>query len=154
MSPWVCSGLPKGERELGRRAQGEALTSLCVHQLSLQRSSSFKDFAKSKVSSPVPSETEFNLEENVSVRPPQGNSTPCHILLPQDHLPTRNSPFQSLFPQTPGPVMAHVPWGGPRGSSTSSIWGLTPPGSCVTQLRFAWGGGWALPSLSIPMADP
>ncbi|NXX13799.1 SASH3 protein, partial [Podargus strigoides] len=34
-------------------------------QLSLQRSSSFKDFAKSKVSSPLPSEKEFNLEENI-----------------------------------------------------------------------------------------
>ncbi|NXG59801.1 SASH3 protein, partial [Hemiprocne comata] len=34
-------------------------------QLSLQRSNSFKDFAKSKVSSPVPSEKEFNLEENI-----------------------------------------------------------------------------------------
>ncbi|NXX26538.1 SASH3 protein, partial [Nicator chloris] len=33
-------------------------------QLSLQRSSSFKDFSKSKVSSPVSSE-EFNLEENI-----------------------------------------------------------------------------------------
>ncbi|NXC46809.1 SASH3 protein, partial [Penelope pileata] len=34
-------------------------------QLSLQRSSSFKDFAKSKVSSPVASEKEFNLDENI-----------------------------------------------------------------------------------------
>ncbi|NXC21749.1 SASH3 protein, partial [Corythaeola cristata] len=34
-------------------------------QLSLQRSSSFKDFAKSKVSSPVPTEKEFNLDENI-----------------------------------------------------------------------------------------
>ncbi|XP_074910651.1 SAM and SH3 domain-containing protein 3 isoform X1 [Buteo buteo] len=34
-------------------------------KLSLQRSSSFKDFAKSKVSSPLPSEKEFNLEENI-----------------------------------------------------------------------------------------
>ncbi|NXQ80672.1 SASH3 protein, partial [Nyctibius grandis] len=34
-------------------------------QLSLQRSSSFKDFAKAKVSSPAPSEKEFNLEENI-----------------------------------------------------------------------------------------
>ncbi|NXK00423.1 SASH3 protein, partial [Corythaixoides concolor] len=34
-------------------------------QLSLQRSSSFKDFTKSKVSSPVPTEKEFNLEENI-----------------------------------------------------------------------------------------
>ncbi|KAF1663866.1 SAM and SH3 domain-containing protein 3, partial [Aptenodytes patagonicus] len=34
-------------------------------QLSLQRSSSFKDFAKSKVSSPVLSEKEFSLEENI-----------------------------------------------------------------------------------------
>ncbi|KAM6124707.1 SAM and SH3 domain-containing protein 3 [Phoenicopterus ruber ruber] len=34
-------------------------------KLSLQRSSSFKDFAKCKVSSPVPSEKEFNLEENI-----------------------------------------------------------------------------------------
>ncbi|XP_035747193.1 SAM and SH3 domain-containing protein 3, partial [Egretta garzetta] len=33
--------------------------------LSLQRSSSFKDFAKAKVSSPAPSEKEFNLEENI-----------------------------------------------------------------------------------------
>ncbi|KAM9227128.1 SAM and SH3 domain-containing protein 3 [Leptosomus discolor] len=41
-----------GEKEPGHR------------KLSLQRSSSFKDFAKSKVSSPVPSE-EVNLEENI-----------------------------------------------------------------------------------------
>ncbi|NXU47635.1 SASH3 protein, partial [Turnix velox] len=34
-------------------------------QLSLQRSSSFKDFAKAKVSSPGPSEKEFNLEEKI-----------------------------------------------------------------------------------------
>ncbi|XP_009282875.1 PREDICTED: SAM and SH3 domain-containing protein 3 [Aptenodytes forsteri] len=34
-------------------------------KLSLQRSSSFKDFAKSKVSSPVLSEKEFSLEENI-----------------------------------------------------------------------------------------
>ncbi|NXP53784.1 SASH3 protein, partial [Heliornis fulica] len=34
-------------------------------QLSLQRSSSFKDFSKAKVSSPVQSEKEFNLEENI-----------------------------------------------------------------------------------------
>ncbi|XP_069723995.1 SAM and SH3 domain-containing protein 3 isoform X2 [Phaenicophaeus curvirostris] len=34
-------------------------------KLSLQRSSSFKDFAKCKVSSPAPSEKEFNLEENI-----------------------------------------------------------------------------------------
>ncbi|XP_065585324.1 SAM and SH3 domain-containing protein 3 isoform X4 [Cyrtonyx montezumae] len=42
-----------GEKEPGHR------------KLSLQRSSSFKDFAKSKVSSPVTSEKEFNLEENI-----------------------------------------------------------------------------------------
>ncbi|OXB57153.1 hypothetical protein ASZ78_000554 [Callipepla squamata] len=41
-----------GEKEPGHR------------KLSLQRSSSFKDFAKTKVSSPVTSEKEFNLEEN------------------------------------------------------------------------------------------
>ncbi|NXG80750.1 SASH3 protein, partial [Baryphthengus martii] len=34
-------------------------------QLSLQRSSSFKDFTKAKVSSPAPSDKEFNLEENI-----------------------------------------------------------------------------------------
>ncbi|XP_064015316.1 SAM and SH3 domain-containing protein 3 isoform X2 [Pogoniulus pusillus] len=34
-------------------------------KLSLQRSSSFKDFAKAKVSSPGPTEKEFNLEENI-----------------------------------------------------------------------------------------
>lgn len=44
-------------------------------QLSLQRSSSFKDFSKSKVSSPVSSE-EFNLEENVSSQHPRDSSTP------------------------------------------------------------------------------
>lgn len=37
-----------------------------LFQLSLQRSSSFKDFAKSKPSSPVVSEKEFNLDDNVS----------------------------------------------------------------------------------------
>nr|XP_034969180.1 SAM and SH3 domain-containing protein 3 [Zootoca vivipara] len=40
-------------------------------KLSLQRSSSFKDFPKSKPSSPLPSEKEFNLEEEV----PEGNQT-------------------------------------------------------------------------------
>ncbi|XP_027753672.1 SAM and SH3 domain-containing protein 3 isoform X1 [Empidonax traillii] len=47
-----------GEKEPGHR------------KLSLQRSSSFKDFAKSKVSSPVPSEKEFNLEENIPENDP------------------------------------------------------------------------------------
>ncbi|KAJ6663280.1 hypothetical protein lerEdw1_010416 [Lerista edwardsae] len=40
-------------------------------KLSLQRSSSFKDFAKSKPSSPITSEKEFNLDEEV----PEGNPT-------------------------------------------------------------------------------
>lgn len=44
-------------------------------QLSLQRSSSFKDFSKTKVSSPVSNE-EFNLEENVSSEHPRDSSTP------------------------------------------------------------------------------
>ncbi|NXJ86152.1 SASH3 protein, partial [Trogon melanurus] len=44
---------------------GSSLTPSRLAQLSLQRSSSFKDFAKSKVSSPVPTEKEFNLEENI-----------------------------------------------------------------------------------------
>lgn len=35
-------------------------------QLTLQRSSSFKDFMKHKPTSPVASEKEFTLEENVS----------------------------------------------------------------------------------------
>ncbi|NXV50896.1 SASH3 protein, partial [Uria aalge] len=48
-----------------RGAWGEALTPFPLPQFSLQRSSSFKDFAKSKVSSPAPSEKEFNLEENI-----------------------------------------------------------------------------------------
>ncbi|NWH80701.1 SASH3 protein, partial [Piaya cayana] len=51
--------------ELRQGVRGEALTSFCLSQLSLQRSSSFKDFAKCKVSSPAPSEKEFNLEENI-----------------------------------------------------------------------------------------
>ncbi|NWZ86411.1 SASH3 protein, partial [Poecile atricapillus] len=42
-------------------------------QLSLQRSSSFKDFSKSKVSSPVSSE-EFNLEENIPEDDPSSGS--------------------------------------------------------------------------------
>ncbi|XP_030305012.1 SAM and SH3 domain-containing protein 3 isoform X3 [Calypte anna] len=42
-----------GEKEPGHR------------KLSLQRSSSFKDFAKSQVTSPAPSKKEFNLEENI-----------------------------------------------------------------------------------------
>ncbi|XP_071613913.1 SAM and SH3 domain-containing protein 3 isoform X3 [Heliangelus exortis] len=42
-----------GEKEPGHR------------KLSLQRSSSFKDFAKSKVTSPTPSKKEFNLEDNI-----------------------------------------------------------------------------------------
>ncbi|NXC32772.1 SASH3 protein, partial [Campylorhamphus procurvoides] len=47
------------------REKPSHLPSLSCLQLSLQRSSSFKDFGKSKVSSPVPSEKEFNLEENI-----------------------------------------------------------------------------------------
>ncbi|NWU99257.1 SASH3 protein, partial [Upupa epops] len=44
-------------------------------QLSLQRSSSFKDFTKSKVNSPGPSEKEFNLEQNIPEDEP-GSATP------------------------------------------------------------------------------
>lgn len=82
---------PKGRRGTG---EGDARRSphtfpsprshLCpCSQLSLQRSSSFKDFSKSKVSSPVSSE-EFSLEENVSSQHPWGSSTPRHILLPRE----------------------------------------------------------------------
>ncbi|NXQ34488.1 SASH3 protein, partial [Alaudala cheleensis] len=50
------------------------LSHLCpCSQLSLQRSSSFKDFSKSKVSSPVSSE-EFNLEENIREDDPSSAS--------------------------------------------------------------------------------
>ncbi|NXH23014.1 SASH3 protein, partial [Bucco capensis] len=42
-------------------------------QLSLQRSNSFKDFAKAKVSSPVLSEKEFNLEENIPEAEPSSS---------------------------------------------------------------------------------
>ncbi|NXT22734.1 SASH3 protein, partial [Syrrhaptes paradoxus] len=48
------------------------LTPRCPPQLTLQRSSSFKDFAKSKVSSPLPSEKEFNLEEKILEDEPSG----------------------------------------------------------------------------------
>ncbi|NXW47605.1 SASH3 protein, partial [Nyctiprogne leucopyga] len=51
-----------GEKEPGHR------------KLSLQRSSSFKDFAKCKVSSPAPSEKEFNLEENIPEDEPSSAS--------------------------------------------------------------------------------
>ncbi|XP_049622636.1 SAM and SH3 domain-containing protein 3 [Suncus etruscus] len=44
-------------------------------KLSLQRSSSFKDFAKSKPSSPVVSEKEFNLDDNIP-EDDSGASTP------------------------------------------------------------------------------
>ncbi|NXL64522.1 SASH3 protein, partial [Chordeiles acutipennis] len=50
------------------------LSPFCLSQLSLQRSSSFKDFAKSKVSSPAPSEKEFNLEENIPEDEPSSAS--------------------------------------------------------------------------------
>ncbi|NXW07103.1 SASH3 protein, partial [Fregetta grallaria] len=49
----------------GAGGAGRPLTPFHLPQLSLQRSSSFKDFAKSKVSSPAPSEKEFSLEENI-----------------------------------------------------------------------------------------
>lgn len=55
--------LHRGGRELAR-GQGGTPHSSHLPQLSLQRSNSFKDFAKAKVSSPVLSE-EFNLEEKI-----------------------------------------------------------------------------------------
>ncbi|KAK2516949.1 Sash3, partial [Columba livia] len=68
----LCQALPKrctfatGHSTMLRRKPSNAGEKEPGHRkLSLQRSSSFKDFAKSKVSSPVPSETEFNLEENI-----------------------------------------------------------------------------------------
>lgn len=69
-------------------AAQRALTPSPCPQLSLQRSSSFKDFAKSKVSSPVTSEKEFNLEENVSACPhpqplPQCRGAPGGLALPR-----------------------------------------------------------------------
>ncbi|XP_006881926.1 PREDICTED: SAM and SH3 domain-containing protein 3 [Elephantulus edwardii] len=45
-------------------------------KLSLQRSSSFKDFAKSKPSSPVVSEKEFNLDDNIPEDDPSEKMTP------------------------------------------------------------------------------
>lgn len=78
-------------------AAQRALTPSPRPQLSLQRSSSFKDFAKSKVSSPVTSEKEFNLEENVSICPhPQ--------------------PFSK----------SHVPWG-TQGPGIAPVWSLGSP---------------------------
>nr|XP_060612315.1 SAM and SH3 domain-containing protein 3 [Anolis sagrei ordinatus] len=52
-------------------------------KLTLQRSSSFKDFAKSKPSSPLPSEKEFSLEEEI----PEGNQA--------NSLPSPDDPSQS-----------------------------------------------------------
>lgn len=40
---------------------------------------------------------------------------PCHILFPQDHLPDSHSPFQSLFPQTPGSTGGPHAMGQPQG---------------------------------------
>lgn len=60
-------------------AAQRALTPSPHPQLSLQRSSSFKDFAKSKVSSPVTSEKEFNLEENVSICPHPQPFSKSHV---------------------------------------------------------------------------
>lgn len=54
----------QGGRTSCRRREEPSPLSICP-QLSLQRSSSFKDFAKAKVSSPVASEKEFNLDENI-----------------------------------------------------------------------------------------
>ncbi|POI31986.1 hypothetical protein CIB84_004264 [Bambusicola thoracicus] len=56
-------------------AAQRTLTPSPCPQLSLQRSSSFKDFAKSKVSSPVTSEKEFNLEENIPEDEPSSAGT-------------------------------------------------------------------------------
>lgn len=60
---------PEGRQELplgGHLSTNDSRKHFCFFQLSLQRSSSFKDFAKSKPSSPVVSEKEFNLDDNVS----------------------------------------------------------------------------------------
>ncbi|KAM7043120.1 SAM and SH3 domain-containing protein 3 isoform 2-T2 [Acridotheres tristis] len=78
-SPWDGQSSPKRGEELGQGMQEEANLSLSISpshlcpcsQLSLQRSSSFKDFNKSKVSSPVSNE-EFNLEENI----PENDASP------------------------------------------------------------------------------
>jgi hypothetical protein len=67
--PWCGRVCPEGEaiHPWGHHFSATD-ESICFFQLSLQRSSSFKDFAKSKPSSPVVSEKEFNLDDNVSFR--------------------------------------------------------------------------------------
>ncbi|XP_015482126.1 SAM and SH3 domain-containing protein 3 isoform X3 [Parus major] len=84
-SPGITLGraeLPKGRRGAGAGDEGRSQSPtfpsppslLCpCSQLSLQRSSSFKDFSKSKVSSPVSNE-EFNLEENIPEDDPSSGS--------------------------------------------------------------------------------
>ena len=144
--PRGCAGGRRGGRELRRGAQREALTpSRPPPQLSLQRSSSFKDFGKSKVSSPVPSEKEFNLEEKVSA------PTPCPVLLPRDHLPAGHSPPQSLLPRPPGPA------GQPGGSQQQQDSGSRSPRGPAARwdpAEVRWAGWGALPSLSPPRQIP
>ncbi|XP_064283397.1 SAM and SH3 domain-containing protein 3 isoform X3 [Passer domesticus] len=117
-------------------------------KLSLQRSSSFKDFSKSKVSSPVSSE-EFNLEENVSSQPPPGQQ---HPLTHPAFLGT--APFRAGFPKILVLPVAHVSWSSPR---VPALVGFGISQQCVTLLRPAQDGGLCLhssPLCQIPEDDP
>nr|XP_042709300.1 SAM and SH3 domain-containing protein 3 isoform X1 [Chrysemys picta bellii] len=62
-----CKASLSGESAMLRRKPSNASDKEQAQKkkLSLQRSSSFKDFGKAKPSSPVVSEKEFNLEENI-----------------------------------------------------------------------------------------
>ncbi|KAG6924831.1 SAM and SH3 domain containing 3, partial [Chelydra serpentina] len=66
-SPCLSCARLSGESAMLRRKPSNASDKEQAQKkkLSLQRSSSFKDFAKSKPSSPVVSEKEFNLEANI-----------------------------------------------------------------------------------------
>lgn len=115
-------------------------------QLSLQRSSSFKDFAKSKVSSPGPSEKEFNLEQKVRSSSAATSCSPRTIFLPDPALsqPVVPNRWSGRWPLCRGAA----PGAPPLGSHHPPQEALQPP-----QLRFTRHGE-ALPSPSIPLADP
>lgn len=148
-----CTGIalgwaqqPKGERGAGAgdagRSQSPTFPSPPSHlcpcsQLSLQRSSSFKDFNKSKVSSPVSSE-EFNLEENVSSQPQHPLTHPA---------PPGTAHCRAGFPKLLVSPVCHraVP-----GASTGGIWDLTAPCDPAEACP-GWG---APPSVCMPLTDP
>lgn len=118
----------QGGRTSCRRREEPSPLSICP-QLSLQRSSSFKDFAKAKVSSPVASEKEFNLDENVSARP-----------------------HPQPFPEPPSP--SHQPYWQPRCCGAASGACSSSTGPTVPGFGVLLPGEPCIPSAPSPLLPP